>query len=132
MAVSPHHKEAARQAFSDRLGESLKKSGRSTSPTHLVTEFNAHFGGPKVHVHTCRKWLHGEAIPTQEKLVVLSHMVGVSPDWLRYGQETRMMEQDPPSAFSRPELALLADFRRLNERDKRVVRDLVGLMMRST
>lgn len=131
MAVSPHHKEAARHAFSGRLSDSLKKSGRSTSPTYLVTEFNAHFGGPKVHVHTCRKWLQGDAIPTQEKLVVLAHMMGVSPDWLRYGHETRIMEQDPPSAFSRPELALLADFRRLSERDQRVVRDLVSLMMRA-
>ena len=82
MAVSPHHKEAARHAFSGRLSDSLKKSGRSTSPTYLVTEFNAHFGGPKVHVHTCRKWLQGEAIPTQEKLVVLAHVDDIAIDGL--------------------------------------------------
>jgi hypothetical protein len=32
-----------------------------------------------------RKWLVGESIPTQAKLLILSRMVGADPNWLRFG-----------------------------------------------
>lgn len=33
-----------------------------------------------------RKWLKGEAIPTQDKIHILARWIGVSPQWLRFGE----------------------------------------------
>jgi len=130
-APDPFHKQEARQRFAQRLSDTLQKSGRSTSPSALAVEFNARFSGPRVHLSSCRKWLMGDAIPTQEKLVVLAQMLGVTSDWLRFGDATRVMEQETPTAFDKQELALLADFARLPQRDQQLVKQLVGVMLRT-
>ena len=71
-------KDAERGRFADRLRNSLIEREIEPNPTRLALEFNARFGGRGVGMHTCRKWLVGEAIPTQEKLVVLALMLGVA------------------------------------------------------
>ena len=123
-------KYQSRQDFSIRLREAMLKSGRKCSPTTLAIEFNARFSGAPVHMATCRKWLLGEAIPTQEKVVALAQMLGVTADWLRFGTITQTMEKSLPSAYDKHELALLADLARLSNRDQSVVRQLVGAMLR--
>ena len=128
---TPFHKQQARLGFADRLSATLRQTGRSTSASALVVEFNARFSGPRVHLSSCRKWLTGEAIPTQEKLVVLASMLGVTADWLRFGDATRAMEQQTPTAFDKQELALLSDFARLPQRDQQLVRQMVGVMLRT-
>ena len=124
-----HQKITERLAFAERLQRSLRDTGRSNSPNALAQEFNVRFGGARVHASSCRKWLQGEAIPTQEKLVVLAHMLGVSADWLRYGESTRAMDLAVPTPYSKPELALLADFCLLGPRDREVVHQLIRQML---
>lgn len=128
---SNHKKDRERQAFSQRLSEMLARTERSQSPTRLAAEFNLHFRGPKIHMHSCRKWLHAESIPTQEKLVVLAHMLGVSPDWLRYGDSSQTAREPNLHAYvaDPQDLALLASIQQLAEHDKQVVRDLIGVML---
>ena len=128
---SSYNKDKERQAFSQRLGEMLARTGRPASPTRLAAEFNRHFQGPKIHMHSCRKWLHAESIPTQEKLVVLAHMLGVSPDWLRYGDSGHVAREPNlgPYAGDPQNLALLSSIRQLPERDRQVVRRLVEVML---
>lgn len=126
---APFHKQKFRQGFTKRLNDALQKSGRSNSPSALAVEFNARFSGPRVHLSSCRKWLMGDAIPTQEKLVVLAQMLGVTSDWLRFGDITRAMEQNSPTAFNKQELALLADFARLPQRDQQLLKKLVSVML---
>lgn len=130
-APTPFHKQQARLGFAQRLNDTLRHTGRSSSPSTLAVEFNARFAGPRVHLSSCRKWLMGEAIPTQEKLVVLAGMLGVTSDWLRFGDVTRVMEQQSPTAFDKQELAMLSDFVRLPQRDQLLVRQLVGVMLRT-
>lgn len=128
---SGNNKDRERLAFSSRLTEMLTRTGRSLSPTRLAAEFNLHFRGPKIHMHSCRKWLNGESIPTQEKLVVLAHMLGVSPDWLRYGDSGHVAREPNlgPYAGDPQNLALLSSIRQLPERDRQVVRRLVEVML---
>jgi hypothetical protein len=128
----PFHKQQTRQGFAQRLALALRQSGRSASPSALTVEFNARFKGPRVHLSSCRKWLMGDAIPTQEKLVVLAGMLGVTSDWLRFGDTTRLMENTAPTAFDKQELALLADFGRLRQRDQKLLKQLVGVMLSTT
>jgi hypothetical protein len=128
---SNNDKDNERQAFARRLAEALTQSGRTLSPTRLAAEFNAFFRGPKVHMHSCRKWLHAESIPTQEKLVVLARMLGVSADWLRYGGTGQMAAEPDPGRYvgNAQELSLLAAIQQLTERDKRLVQGLIQAML---
>ena len=87
-------------------------------------------------MHTCRKWLVGEAIPTQEKLVVLALMLDLTSDWLRYG-DTALRTRTPHVAsvsavpYNRAELTLIADIKQLANRDKALVQLLVGAMLKA-
>lgn len=128
---APFQKQQARQEFTKRLLDLLRQSERKATAAALTTEFNARFNGPRVHLSSCRKWLTGEAIPTQEKLVVLASMLGVTADWLRYGETTRVLERETPTAFDKQEMALLSDVSRLSQRDQKLVRQLVGVMLRT-
>ena len=128
-----HNKDRERQAFSARLSELLRHTGRTVSPTDLAREFNLHFSGPKIHMHSCRKWLQGESIPTQEKLVILARMLGVSPDWLRYGDNHVASGEPMLNAYvpDPADLSLLAVIQQLNKRDKRVIQGLVLHMLKN-
>lgn len=75
-----------RANFSARLKEMLESThGLPASPTVVAREFNFRFVGKPITVHAARKWLVGEAIPTQDKLRALAEWLGVSVDWLRFG-----------------------------------------------
>lgn len=128
-----HDKERERQAFAARLIELLRHTGRTVSPTALAREFNLHYSGPKIHMHSCRKWLLGEAIPTQEKLIILARMLGVAPDWLRYGDSNVATGEPGLNAYvpDPADLSLLAAIQQLRERDKRVVQGLILHMLKN-
>ncbi|CAN7698135.1 hypothetical protein LJR289_005625 [Pseudoduganella sp. LjRoot289] len=75
-----------RQQFSERLAKEFIRLGLPvSSPTQIANEFNTRYPAKKVAAQTVRKWLLGDAIPTQAKLVVLADWLGVSPQWLRFG-----------------------------------------------
>lgn len=73
------------QDFSARLNAALEKASIKPSPTSLARAFNACTTESPVTVHAVRKWLVGEAIPTQAKLLTLAGITGADPYWLRYG-----------------------------------------------
>lgn len=75
-----------REEFSARLKQALQDAGHPAfGPTELAYEFNLRFSARPVSIHAARKWLMGEAIPTQEKIRVLSNWLMVPADWLRFG-----------------------------------------------
>ena len=81
-----------RQQFSERLAKEFTRLGLPvSSPTQIANEFNARYPAKKVAAQTVRKWLLAEAIPTQAKLLVLADWLGVSPQWLRFGNGGRKM-----------------------------------------
>ena len=61
-----------RRKFSIRLEKALTDAGVGTSPMEFVRAYNARADGAAVGIHAARKWLGGEAIPTHEKIVILS------------------------------------------------------------
>ena len=82
--VPPMNSTNERESFSERLQQALKNAHYSPdSPTRLAREFNIRFEGRPITVHAARKWLVGEAIPTQEKLRTLAQWLGVPAEWLR-------------------------------------------------
>ena len=122
-----------RQDFSDRLKQTLTAAGYSLRPTAFSKEFNLRADGAMVTVHAARKWLYGEAIPTQEKIHILSRWLGVPASWLRFGDADNSAyaligtgDELPNSA----DLLLLRDLHLLSGDEQQVVRDLVSLLLR--
>ena len=87
------------------------------------------FRSERVHASSCRKWLFAEAIPTQEKLLVLAQMLQVSASWLRFGHVNEVRESSPAAApLSQEELALLEAWRGLAGTQRRAVLALLKQM----
>ncbi len=124
-----------RESFSERLQTALKNAHYSPdSPTRLAREFNIRFDGRPITVHAARKWIVGEAIPTQEKLRTLAQWLGVPADWLRFGgSELGATTADSPQTLARFESAdvkLIADLQRLDDHHRQVVREFIRMLVR--
>jgi len=124
-----------RESFSQRLQQALKNAHYSPdSPTRLAREFNIRFDGRPITVHAARKWLVGEAIPTQEKLRMIAQWLGVPADWLRFGgAEGDTQQGDGANGMSRFESAdvkLIADLQRLDEHHRQIAREFIRMLVR--
>jgi transcriptional regulator with XRE-family HTH domain len=125
-----------RESFSERLQQALKNAHYSPdSPTRLAREFNIRFDGRPITVHAARKWLVGEAIPTQEKLRMIAHWLGVPAEWLRFGgtdSDTAVLgEQSAGTArFESADVKLIADLQRLDEHHRQIAREFIRMLVR--
>lgn len=123
-----------REGFSERLQQALKNAHYSPdSPTRLAREFNIRFEGRPITVHAARKWLVGEAIPTQEKLRMIAQWLGVPADWLRFGgsQETAHDGSAGGGArFESADVKLIADLQRLDEHHRELAREFIRMLVR--
>ncbi len=121
-----------RESFSHRLRQALHNAHHSSdSPTELARDFNIRFAGPPVTSHAARKWLVGEAIPTQDKMRALAEWLVVPVDWLRFGGEERSAgAQVDTSNFTPEDLKLVAELQLLGERERHIVREFIRIMMR--
>lgn len=75
-----------KQAFTERLCAAMVAAGYELRPVVLEREFNSRYWGRSVTFQAVRRWLHGEAIPSQEKLQVLAEWLKVDPHVLRFGE----------------------------------------------
>lgn len=128
--------EKLRVQFSERLKREFKRLGLPlTSPTNIAGEFNKRHPGKRVVPQTVRKWLGGEAMPTQEKLLSLAEWFEVSPQWLRFGTGGRLEKKGGESALpsqeeARPELAIVFDMlTRLSPANLKLAEDLVRSLL---
>jgi transcriptional regulator with XRE-family HTH domain len=123
-----------REGFSERLQQALRNADYSSdSPTQLAREFNVRFEGRPITVHAARKWLVGEAIPTQEKLRALAQWLGVPAEWLRFGgTETHTSFQAPgmPARFESADVKLIADLQRLDQHHQMIAREFIRMLLR--
>jgi transcriptional regulator with XRE-family HTH domain len=124
-----------RESFSERLQQALKNAHYSPdSPTRLAREFNIRFEGRPITVHAARKWLVGEAIPTQEKLRMIAHWLGVPADWLRFGGADEVAPNGDGAAggarFESADVKLIADLQRLDEHHKQLAREFIRMLVR--
>jgi len=123
-----------REQFSQRLQKMLRQTHHSPdSPTELAREFNIRFAGPPITVHAARKWLVGEAIPTQDKMRALAQWLAVPADWLRFGSDAGRPEV--PSAISggvQVDMKLIADLKLLDEAHRQIVREFVRILVRTS
>ena len=126
-----------RKEFSERLQQALRNTDYSPdSPTQLAREFNVRFSGRPITVHAARKWLVGEAIPTQEKLRTLAAWLGVPSEWLRFGGDQRQSHRhsegaaEPCARFDSDDVKLIADLQRLDEHHRLLAREIIRMLVR--
>ena len=123
-----------RESFSERLQQALRNADYSPeSPTQLAREFNVRFEGRPITVHAARKWLVGEAIPTQEKLRTLAQWLGVPAEWLRFGgAETHngSGHHNGAARFESADVKLVADLQRLDEHHQMLAREFIRMLVR--
>ena len=75
-----------RALFSKRFVASLEILGVPPSPAIVQREYNIRSDQPPITSHAARKWLMGEAIPTQDRIKRLADWLNVSPSWLSFGE----------------------------------------------
>lgn len=130
MATNPKEKEA----FSRRLRQALAGAGfDDRSPTQLARDFNRKFKGGDISVNSAHKWLRGESMPTQDKLRALATWLGVTPEWLRFGEveapQSAYATREPATTES--DLELVRAFRRLNAGHRQAVREMMLALERA-
>jgi transcriptional regulator with XRE-family HTH domain len=118
-----------RADFSARLKASLRAAKLPSSAGAFAKEFNLRANGASVSVYAVRKWLNGDAIPTQDKIHILARWIGISVQWLRYGEE----DGAPGDAFdlAASDLKLINDIRLLNEAERKVLEVIVRSLLKA-
>lgn len=79
--------------FAQRLRQAMVAAGLDPRPGVLLNLFNTHYWGRSVTFQAVSRWLRGEAIPAQDKLVVLANVLKIEPEVLRYGEAVRQSVQ---------------------------------------
>lgn len=75
--------------FAERLQAAMRLAGLEPRPAVLLNLFNTHYWGRSVTFQAVSRWLRGESIPAQDKLVVLAGLLKVEPEVLRFGSGAR-------------------------------------------
>lgn len=128
-AAFGQHNSRERVKFQARLAKSLRFAGYShDSPTQLAREFNFRFSGRPVTIHAARKWLVGESIPTQDKLRILAQWLGVTAEWLRFG-DTDQPGIQQKAAPNSEESKLLADLMLLDPYHRKLAHDFISMLV---
>ncbi len=121
-------------AFTQRLSRALKDARiESGSPTLFAREFNRRYNGRPISAHAARKWLTGESIPAQDKLRLLAAWLGVSTEWLRFGEKAaanvQLAEQER-AAYNQTDWELCCMLGSLSDEHKLIVREVVLALRR--
>lgn len=75
--------------FAERLQAAMRSAGLEPRPAVLLNLFNSHYWGRSVTFQAVSRWLRGEAIPAQDKLITLADLLKIEPEVLRFGEVVR-------------------------------------------
>lgn len=126
------HKRSSNEAtllFSERLRQCMRGKVISEGGTALSRAFNLRSTGSPVTTHAARKWIKGEAIPTQDKILVLAEWFEVSPEWLRFGGKTGA-PSNREKALDSVRSSIIFDTAVLTEAECTVVRALITALLK--
>lgn len=85
--------EKSNEKFAKRLRDAMQAAGYEPKPSVLEREFNLRYMGKSMTLHGVRRWLLGESLPKQDKVLVLAEWLRIPPQQLRYGVEVEMRIQ---------------------------------------
>ncbi|MBC7686498.1 MAG: hypothetical protein H7176_14885 [Bdellovibrionales bacterium] len=123
-----------RTGFSARLKSALDGKNLSARPSDVARAFNARADGCAVTSHAARKWLVGESIPTQERILVISKWLNVNASWLRFGEAenaTLLAARGLENVLvTKGEYDLVQGVLALSKRSQAVLQDLVFSLLK--
>lgn len=90
--------------FAERLKTALIAEGYEPRPSVVEQNFNLRYWGRPVTFQAARRWLRGESIPEQDKLMVLADWLGIEPSVLRYGVPASVTETLPKYGYEGAEI----------------------------
>lgn len=115
--------------FSERLKQGMADAGYPVRPIVLEREFNTRYWGRPISVQAVRRWLNGEAIPSQDKLQILADWLKIEPQILRFGGQSAVTVQEKrkrwEEAVTGPEREVLEAFINLPAPQKKVAREVI-------
>ncbi len=120
--------------FADRLCSALIAAHQPTGPSAFARAYNLRADGAAVTSHAARKWLRGEALPTQEKVLILARWLNVHASWLRFGDAENGMYQlgnIGEQALTSEQLVLINDVISLPPSSQVIIRDMVDSFLRA-
>lgn len=121
--------------FSQRLLQAIEDAGYSVRPTIVEREFNTRYWGRSVTVQAVRRWLRGEAIPSQEKLQVLAEWLKIEPHALRFGEQAaesiRAKRHQWDEALDYQERETIERYLNLPAPQRKVVREVIDTFARA-
>ena len=112
-----------RLAFSRRLADAMRAKHLAPRPGVLHKLFNSRYHGEPVAFSTASKWLHGKAIPVQDKLQVLATALEVEPQRLRFGDAGKVRVGETPASWAMTEAGSTS-------RDRQVIQMFLALPQR--
>ncbi len=104
-------------------------AGYEPKPAVLEREFNQRYWGQPMTLHGVRRWLLGESLPKQDKVLVLAEWLRVPPQQLRYGVEVEKRIQQKQALWDEgigyQEREMLEAFLALPVAQRKVVREVI-------
>src|SRR5260221_11743156 len=89
--------------FALRLRQAIEAAGLEPRPSVLLKLFNSSYWGPPISFQAVSRWLNGEAVPEQDKLVLLAGLLGGEPQVFGFWGAAPPAPPAPPPAPARPE-----------------------------
>lgn len=118
-----------KENFAARLIAAMIELGYEPKPAVLEKQFNLHYNGEPMTLHGVRRWLKGETLPPQDKLIALAEWLRIPPDELRYGAEIKTEIQQArrhwDDAIQHHERETFEAFLSLPAAQKKVVREVI-------
>lgn len=121
--------------FSNRLREAMTKAGYPLRPVVLEREFNTRYWGQSVTLQAVRRWLRGEAIPSQDKIQVLAEWLKIEPEVLRFGDVVRTKVQEHQQRWGEGvgyvERETLDAFLQLPATERKIIREVIWAFIKA-
>jgi transcriptional regulator with XRE-family HTH domain len=116
--------------FSKRLKSALLGAGYDVRASVLEREFNLRYWGKPVTLQAVRRWLNGEAVPTQDKLQSLAEWLSVDPHWLRFGERLNGSIQEQRKRWdlniTQEERDIIEKFMALTSDKRKIIGDIIN------
>jgi transcriptional regulator with XRE-family HTH domain len=118
-----------KENFALRLQTAMQERGYEPKPAVLEKQFNLHYNGEPMTLHGVRRWLRGETLPSQDKLIALAEWLRIPPDELRYGAEIKaeiqQVRKNWDDAINYQERETFEAFLNLPAQQKKIVREVI-------
>jgi transcriptional regulator with XRE-family HTH domain len=121
--------------FAKRLRNAMEDAGMSVRPSVLLNHFDSRYWGRPVSFQAVSRWLRGEAIPEQDKLVVLASLLRVEPEVLRFGESFRLTLRESDRRWEQgvgyTERETFDAFLQLPVEQKRLIRETIMIFAKA-